>query len=260
MEIEINGLKYAYSDFGQGLPLLFVHGYPLNRKMWQLQIDRLSRRARVLTIDLPGFGESPSVPGPYSMDLLADDLASFLDALHIDQPLTLCGLSMGGYICMAFVRRYPERLYKLILTATRATADSAEARKNRDLSIALARKDGVAAIVEGMIPRLFAPTTLDSNPELVKHARNLMLESSLEGIVSALAGLKERPDSSATLASLTIPCLVIHGADDQSIPLQEAEQMSHLIPNHRLVIIPQTGHLVNMEDPDLFNLAVRSFI
>ena len=121
MNVLVNGFSMAYSDAGQGPAIVFVHGFPLNRAMWQPQVETLSAHARVLAPDLRGHGDSQVTPGPYSMDLFADDLSAFLDALRVTEPVYLCGLSMGGYISFAFCRRYRERLRGLILTATRAS-------------------------------------------------------------------------------------------------------------------------------------------
>lgn len=260
MQLHINGFQMAYSQSGQGIPLLFVHGYPLNHRMWQPQMEGLARHARLLSVDLRGHGESQAVPGPYSMDMFAEDLNAFLDALAIHQPIVLCGLSMGGYIAFAFRRKYPSRLAGLILTATRAAADSAEARQGRDQAAELARQKGVAAIAESMLPRLLSPTTTQNRPEVVSLALQIMRQTSLEGILGDLEALKTRPDSSSTLQQLDIPTLFLPGADDNIIPLQEAQAMHAALAGSRLVVIPEAGHLPNLENPQAFNQAVIEFL
>jgi pimeloyl-ACP methyl ester carboxylesterase len=260
MNVIVNGFEMAYTDVGRGIPLLLVHGYPLNRQMWQPQIDGLKQYVRILAPDLRGHGDSQAVPGPYSMDLFADDLAAFLDALRIDEPVVLCGLSMGGYIAFAFYRKYAHRLRGLILAATRAIPDSPEARQGREAAALLARQRGIAVIAEGMAPRLLSPKTLQSRPELVQRVREIMLHSSLEGVLGDLDGLKDRPDSSPTLAQINLPTLVIAGADDQLIPLEETEAMRNAIAHSQMVVIPDAGHLLNLEQPQVFNAAVRDFL
>jgi 3-oxoadipate enol-lactonase len=260
MITQIRDFSMAYSDSGQGLPLLFVHGYPLNHRMWDPQIQGLAEVARVLAPDLRGHGDSQAVPGPYSVDLFADDLAAFLDALGVRQKIVLCGLSMGGYIVFAFYRKYAARLAGLILTATRAGADNPQARLGRDQSAELARQQGVNAIVEAMLPKLVAPVTYQTRPELVEQVRQIMAATSLEGVLGDLIALKERPDSTPTLAEIAVPTLLLPGTQDQIIPLQEAELMRAGIRGARLELIPDAGHLTNLENPAAFNAAVRAFL
>jgi pimeloyl-ACP methyl ester carboxylesterase len=249
----------AYDDRGRGLPLLFIHGYPLNRTLWEPQIDDLSYTARVLTVDLRGHGESDPMPGPYPMDMLADDCISLLDALGITRPIVICGLSMGGYVTFAFYRRYAARVAGLILTATRAGADSSESKANRDKSAVLAQEKGADVIAEAMLPRLLSPKTLTTRPELVNRVRKIMRGISVDGIVGDLTGMRDRLDSTPLLTQINIPTLIIYGADDQIIPLSEVEFMHQAIINSELKIIPDAGHLPNLEQPELFNQVVKEF-
>lgn len=256
----VNGFQMAYSEAGQGMPLLFVHGYPLNRALWIAQFAALGDKAHLLAPDLRGHGDSQAVPGPYSMDLFADDLAVFLDAMGISEPVVFCGLSMGGYIAFAFFRRYPQRLRGLVLTATRATADTPEGRQARDQAAVLARQRGIAAIAESMVERLLSPRTRQEKPHLVEQVRQIMLRTSLEGILGDLVALKERPDSTPTLAHITVPTLILPGSDDALIPLSEAQAMAQAIPGATLQVIPGAGHLPNLEQPEAFNAALSAFL
>ena len=260
MNIMVNGFNMAYSTSGKGQPLVFVHGYPLNREIWQPQVEGLADVARVLAPDLRGHGQSQAVKGPYSMDLFADDLAAFLDALGVAEPVIVCGLSMGGYLAFAFFRRYPERLKGLVLTSTRASADSPQGKANRDLAAEAARQDGVGAIAEKMLPLILAPETAVSQPELVEHVREIMLSTSLEGVLGDLAALKERPDSTPDLSRINLPTLVVHGDQDQIIPYQEAHAMHDAIPGSLWELVPAAGHLPCLENPAVFNQALRSFV
>ena len=140
MFVRLNDFSMAYTDLGEGTPILFVHGFPLNRKLWIPQTEGLRQDVRIIAPDLRSHGESQTVPGPYSMDLFADDLNDFLEAVGINQPVVLCGLSMGGYVAFAFYQKYAYRLTGLILVTTRATADSPEAKAGRDQAVLLARK------------------------------------------------------------------------------------------------------------------------
>ena len=260
MQVQVNNLQFGYDDRGEGTPVLFVHGYPLNRKMWQPQVEGLSGTARALALDLRGHGESQVTGGPYWMDVLANDCAGFLNALGITRPVVLCGLSMGGYVAMAFYRKHGDRLAGLILAATRAGADSAEGRAGRDKAAQLAREKGPAAIAESMLPKMMSPKTYDRKPELASEVRKIMESLPVEAIVGDLEGMKARPDSAQTLAEITLPTLILHGADDQLMPPSEAQAMHKMIYGSQIEILPEAGHLLNLEQPELFNRAVGDFL
>lgn len=260
MLYQVNGLKLAYQSEGQGIPLLLIHGFPLNNRMWEPQIRSLSNQARVLAPDLRGHGDSEPIEGPYSMGMLADDCVSLLDALDIEQPAVVCGLSMGGYITLAFYRRHPDRVRGLILAATRAGADSPEGKANRDKAIAQAKEEGTAAIASSMLPKMLAPKTYESKPDLVEQVENIMTSTSVPGIVGALEGMKQRPDSTPMLGKIDVPTLILHGEDDQLIPAQEAQEMHTAIADSSLNLISNAGHLLNLEQPEKFNQIIREFM
>lgn len=260
MHIEANGVTLAYSQAGNGRPLLLVHGYPLSREIFEAQVAGLAGPARVITVDLRGHGDSQAVPGPYSVDLLADDLNALLDALGVNQPVVLGGLSMGGYVVFAFYRKYAHRVAGLILTATRAGADSPEGKAGRDQAIATAQETGVAAIAAAMLPKMLAPATYQQRPELVRQVERILGRTSLDGVLGDLAALRDRPDSTPTLARIDRPTLILPGADDQIIPLSEAEGMRAGIRDAQMIVIPQAGHLTSLENPTAFNQAVSAFL
>jgi 3-oxoadipate enol-lactonase len=260
MLIQLKKIRLAYDDLGQGQPLLFIHGYPLSRRMWQPQISGLASDFRVLALDLRGHGESQTVTGPYLMSLLADDCADFLEGLAIQQPVVVCGLSMGGYVAFEFYRQHPKQVAGLVLAATRPGPDTPEGRSNRDKSGALASQQGVSAIAEAMLPKLMSPATYQRQPDLVNQVKTILESISLEGVIGDLQGMKERPDSTLTLAEIKVPTLVLHGADDQLVPLREAEIMREAISNSRLEVISEAGHLLNLEQPEWFNRLIKDFI
>jgi pimeloyl-ACP methyl ester carboxylesterase len=260
MQIKIANGFLEYEKLGKGIPLLFIHGYPLSRKIWKPQLDGLSDLALSISVDLRGHGDSFAFEGPYSMDTLASDCKRLLDDLTIKSPVVVCGLSMGGYISLAFYRAYPEIFKGMILTSTRSGPDSAEAKANRDASIKNALEFGAIYIADNMLPRLFSPVTLSTNPDLVKTVHEIMVNTSIQGIVGSLEGMKNRLDSTPLLSQISCPVLIIHGADDQLIPQKEAELMDRQIPNSRLIKIAEAGHLPNLEQPDRFNKAVWDFL
>lgn len=250
----------AFLDSADRLTLLLIHGFPLSSSMWINQVEDLGHFARVIAPDLRGFGNSDAMPGPYSVQMFADDCADLLGHLAVSTPFVVCGLSMGGYIALEFYRRYPEHVAGLILASTRAGADSAEGKAGRDKAAADVRANGVDGLVEGMLPKLLAPETAASDDELVDFVRDMMAATSVEGAAGALAAMRDRPDSTPMLAEIDVPVLIIHGTDDQIIPPSEAEAMHQAIKNSRLVLIKDAGHLPNLEQPDEFNDAVIDFL
>jgi 3-oxoadipate enol-lactonase len=260
MELVVNNFSMNFSERGKGMPVLLIHGYPLSQRIWEPQLEGLSDHFKIITPDLRGHGGSQAVPGPYSMEIFADDLAALLDALEINQKVVVCGLSMGGYVAMAFYRKYAARMKALILTATRAADDTPQARAGRDATAEIARAGGIAPVVEGMLPKMFAPGTLLANQHLVDQVKSIMMSISLEGVLGDLQGMKDRLDSRPMLNGMDIPTLVVHGVEDQIIPTQEAVDMHNSIPGAQLELIPESGHLVNLERPNEFNEVVQKFL
>lgn len=255
-----DALLMAYGDTADRVPVLWIHGFPLSSLLWELQVADLADVARQISPDLRGHGQSEASSPPHSMTQYADDCINLLDHLGVPGPAVVGGLSMGGYVAMELCRRHPGRVAGLILAATRAGADSDEGRAGRDAAAETARAQGVGPIVEGMLPKLTAPGTETAQPELVGFVREMMLETSVDGMVGALAAMRDRPDSTEDLGGFDVPALVLHGELDQLIPVAEAELMAERLPDAELVVVPGAGHLPNLERPDVFNEAVRGFL
>jgi 3-oxoadipate enol-lactonase len=260
MRTNLRDFTMEYEERGSGIPVILIHGYPLNRTLWQPQIEALADTARIIAPDLRGHGGSDPVPGVYSMHLMAKDFKELIDNLLIEQPVILCGLSMGGYICFEFRRSYPQMVRGMILAATRATADSLETRINREEAAAIAQDGGSQAITNMLLPKMLAPSTYEKKPALVERARNIMVNTSTQAIVGDLMGMLNRADSTPLLKEINIPVLILYGRDDQLIPQIEIDLMKNEIKTVKLESIPEAGHLLNLEQPDIFNDAVRKFI
>jgi 3-oxoadipate enol-lactonase len=246
----------AYDDVGTGEPIVLIHAFPLDARMWQPQRDALAGSHRVITPDLRGFGRSTATPPPRTIDAHADDVAALLDHLVIPCA-TVLGLSMGGYVALALARRHRARLARLVLADTRAAADTAEGRAARDRNIALVESQGVAAMLDGMLPRLVSP---DAPADVVATVRAIGASQSPVGITAALAALRDRPDATKDLASLALPVLVLVGREDTLTPPAEARALADAIPSATLVEIPGAGHLANLEAPAPFNRALLDFL
>ncbi len=170
------------------------------------------------------------------------------------------GFLWEGMFPLRSCEKYPERLSGLILTATRAADDSPQGKLARDQAADNARTRGIEAIVHSMLPRMFAPDTMAQKPVLVSTVRDIMSTTSLNGVLGDLAALKSRQDSRPLLGSIKCPVLVLHGSEDQIVPLQEAEEMQAAVPNSKFHQIPGAGHLLNLEHPAHFNQALQDFL
>ncbi|HEV3344104.1 MAG TPA: alpha/beta fold hydrolase [Pirellulales bacterium] len=253
-------LEFGVVDQGEGSPLVFVHGFPLNHSMWNAQIPVFASRQRVIAPDLRGFGASVDTEGTVSMEDFADDLAAILDDLHVHQPVVLCGLSMGGYIAFHFVRKYRQRLRGLVLCDTRASADVPEVVENRLRIAKLVIESGTQPVAEAMLPKAFSPKTFADRPEVVEAVRGMMISSDPTGVAAASRGMAVRPDMTPLLATIDLPTLVVVGADDGLTPVEEMRRMASAIPAAQFKIIPEAGHLSPLENPPVFNATLASFL
>jgi YbgC/YbaW family acyl-CoA thioester hydrolase len=254
--LTVNGVSLAVDVRGEGPAVLFVHGYPLDRTIWTPQLEALDGWRRIAP-DLRGMGQSDAPDLGYSMATYASDLAALLDTLGIERTV-LCGLSMGGYVVFEFLRRWRNRASGLVLIATRAEADSPEARRARDAAANEAREGGARVIAEAMLPKLLAPGAAGA---LVERVRSLIAAIPVPGIVGALGAMRDRPDSTALLPTLAgLPTLVIAGGDDQLIPVSQTSAMAAAIPGARLVVAPGAAHLPTLETPSIVTDAMRAFL
>ena len=245
---------------GAGTPLLLVHGFPLDHQMWQGQLDGLSAHCHVIAPDLRGFGRS-SLPGPAgtSMEQMADDLAILLDRLGIAVPVTLAGLSMGGYIAWQFWRRHRQRLAGLILCDTRAEADTEEVAANRLRVADEVLREGTG-VLASMLERLFSSQSLASRQAIVAATEQVIRSAPPQGVAAALRAMAARPDVRAWLSEIDIPTLVLCGEDDEITPVADMRRMAESISGSRFLVIPGCGHMAPLEDPAAVNQAIAAFM
>ncbi|MCE5269125.1 MAG: alpha/beta hydrolase [Planctomycetaceae bacterium] len=263
--VNVGGMEMWYEERGRGLPLVLVHGFPLDHTMWSEQMAPLADSnvgggLRPIAPDLPGFGRSPASRDVATMEQFADDLAAALDALRIAEPVVVCGLSMGGYIALQFWRKHAARLRALILCDTRATADAPAVAASRLTDADRVLREGPGPLVESMLPRVFGATTHRERPHLVENVRGVMMANPPRGIAAAARGMAERPDMSTAAAEIRCPTLVIVGAEDTASTPAEVRRMAQSIPNAEFVEIPAAGHLCPLENPVAVNAAMMAFI
>jgi len=257
----VNDIRIAYDDHGAGLPILFLHAFPLNRSMWDDQVRALlsENRFRLVAPDWRGFGESDITAEVSTMEMFADDLAALMDSLGIDAAI-LCGLSMGGYAAFAFLRKYPRRVSGLILADTRPGADSPEARANRENVAILAETQGTGALADLQVPRLISDYTRQHSPSVELHIRQMIDAATPQGVAAASRGMALRADSNDLLSTITCPALVLVGEHDVLTPPDLAQEYAAHIAGAQLVVIPGAGHLSNLEQPQAFLQAVNGFL
>lgn len=234
---------------------MLIHAFPLDGQMWTDTAQALSGRCRVIVPDMRGFGESDLGAGDPSIADMADDVVAVLDSLGIERA-TVGGLSMGGYVSLAFAARHPARLERLILADTRAAADSDAARAGRADALALVEKQGVAALVERQLAALLSPAASEAVREQVRG----LGKQRPEGVSAGIRALRDRPDRRAELSAIACPTLVVVGTEDKISPPAEMAEIASAISGARLVEIAGAGHLSNLEKPAEFASAIARFV
>lgn len=243
----------SYSDVGEGKPLVLIHAFPTDQRLWAPQQQGLKKHFRVITLDLWGFGKSSSVDGQaITMTDYADEVKQLMDQLHLKQAI-IGGESMGGYIALAFLEKYPDKIAGLILSNTQSIADNPEAKARREATAVDILEHGTRNLISGFMPKALSPQV----PEQIKIYLQDILEAQLaSAMASALRGMALRDDRSALLTHTSLPVLIITGDQDILISPQQSQNMHALAKNSKLVVIESTGHLSNLEQPAQWNQAV----
>jgi pimeloyl-ACP methyl ester carboxylesterase len=254
-------MRLAYTDEGPGSVVVLLHGFPLSRAMWAPQVTGIGSIFRIIAPDLRGHGDSPAPEGVYTMDEMADDVIEVLNTLHLDVPVVVGGLSMGGYVALSMAARYPQRIRALMLMDTRAGADSPDAaQKREELAQTVIAAGDPGPVVESMLPRLFTRTTLVEHPERVAPMRAVIEKNSVRGIAGALRGMAIRPDRRGDLGAIRVPTLVLVGEEDVITPPEEAQTLADAIPQARLEVIPEAGHMAPYENFAVANAVMLRFL
>ena len=264
--LQVGSRTIAYLDSAPGdrskPAVVLLHAFPLGAHMWEPQFRDLAPEVRVIAPDLRGFGGSsdPLSEGvDPSIDDFADDAIELIRELEL-APAIVVGLSMGGYTAFAVMRRAPELVRALVLSDTRANADSLEARAGRKAMLALVEREGPQGVARDMMPKLLGRTTRERNPGAEETVRRLIKRHSPQAIQHAVVRMMDRPDARPQLKSIAIPTLVIVGEEDELTPPAAAEEMAQAIPGATLVRIAESGHLPNLEQPSAFGATVQAFI
>jgi 3-oxoadipate enol-lactonase len=260
MKAHLNGIFLSYGDQGSGPAVILLHGFPLTRSMWEPQQEALVQAGfRLVTPDLRGFGESDAPEGPYSMSLFADDIIALLDYLEIDRAV-IGGMSMGGYILLNLLERYPERVVAACFITTRSTSDSEAAKAGRLALLERTKRNGTRTVAELSTATLLAGETLERNPELVNTVYRWMTSADIKGIEGALHALLDRKDYTSLLVYFDLPTLVIGADQDSAVQPEDLRILVEGLPNSELCVIPRAGHMANLEQPEAFNNCLLRFL
>ncbi|MBM4426688.1 MAG: alpha/beta hydrolase [Chloroflexi bacterium] len=240
--IKVNGIEIAYTRRGTGNPLMLVHGFPLDHTMWNETAALLEDDFDLILPDLRGFGESATVETPYFMNDMADDLAALLDNLKINE-IAIAGHSMGGYVALAFAKKYPHRVKGLALVASQAAADAPDRREGRYKTAQDVAEKGVGVVADAMTSKL------STMAEVQSFVRAIMERQIPSAVIGALKAMAEREDMSATLAAFSFPVLVVHGDEDALIPVDRGREVKSLVLAAHLTEIQGAGHMPMLEFP-----------
>ena len=238
--VAVNGINLAYTRCGKGNTLVLVHGFPLDSSSWNEIIPFLEDSFDLILPDLRGFGQSTTVESPYTVSDMADDLAGLLDYLGIEKA-ALVGHSMGGYVALAFAKKYPHRVNGLGLVSSQAAADAPEGKERRYKTAVDVAEKGVSVVVEAMTQKLSADVRVQ------EFVRGVIERQSKQAVIGALKAMAEREDSTPILSSFNFPLLLIHGDTDQLIPMDRAKEIKSINPSARLLELNGAGHMPMME-------------
>ncbi|MBQ9873141.1 MAG: alpha/beta fold hydrolase [Thermoguttaceae bacterium] len=265
----VDDTTYCATTKGSGPVLLFAHGFPFDGRLFQPVVDRLATRFFCVALDLRGFGGTPlgsnghnSLGAPrVKMGRFADDLAILGSELDCElgrknAKIFVCGLSMGGYILLEFLRRRPQMLAGAIFCDSNAKADSEEKAKSRLYLAETIDSFGVRNLAENTIPTLISPKTAKNKPEVVETLREMISSQSALGIAAASRGMAVRRDLTDLLPTIEVPTLVLGGEDDSLSPPESLDEIASAIPSASRATIPNAGHVPPLENPDAFANAI----
>jgi 3-oxoadipate enol-lactonase len=248
--------RYSQAMSNERLPALFLHAYPLNRAMWDAQIQAVEGAGwTAIAPDFPGFGNAPQ-QGEKTLEALADRALETLSAAGFERAV-IVGLSMGGYVALRALDHAPDRIAALVLCDTKAGADTIEAAQKRLEAADRAEREGTGWMADAMLPNLVAANASDGVQDTV---RSLIAQASPSGVANAQRAMAARPDSRPLLSRVRVPTLVLVGSEDALTPLAESVTMATAIPDAQLQVIPNAGHLSNLEQPAAFNRALLGFL
>ncbi|MCA1796762.1 MAG: alpha/beta hydrolase [Geobacteraceae bacterium] len=261
MQAKINGTNIHYVEGGNPAApsVIFIHGFPFSSDIWKSQLKALGHNYHAVAYDFRGMGESALGDGQYTIEEHVDDLIAMLDFLEIDKAI-LVGLSMGGYIALRALERYPERFSALALCDTQSKADDNAGKLKRAAGAKAVKKDGAAAFAAGFVEAVFTPASIKNKVPAVDFIKDIISASDPLAIAGNLIAMAARTDTTEFLADIAVPTLVLVGEEDKLIPPAVARDMHTRIKGSELHLIPDAAHMSNLENPDEFNARLLEFL
>jgi pimeloyl-ACP methyl ester carboxylesterase len=250
-------IQIRYSDTGHGRAIVLIHGFPETMVIWDEFAVKLSRHFRIITLDLPGHGETPPIGYQHSMELMAEAVKAVMDHLHLRR-YVLVGHSMGGYVALAFAELFHDQVSGLCLFHSTPYSDSTEKKADRDKAIALVKED-TRHYVNDVVTGLFAPEHRAAFKEDIRELKRIAQGISRQGIVNALQGMKERPKRDWVLQYADYPVLYILGKKDPIVPFQLVMDQTAQVKNAEVLVLEEAGHMGFIEEKNKCQDALLKF-
>ncbi len=259
-KISVNGVEISYYDSGSGSPVIFLHSFGHNKLMWIGQLTHFENEGyRVIAPDFRGHGESGFDHNNHTIETMAEDILTLLKQLQIKQAV-LVGISMGGYVALRLWATHPEVIRALVLSNTKAEADTEEVKTRRLAQIKFIKEKGLEEFVNNYAQRRLAQKTLEKRPWVLDLVKQMNLSMSGEALMSTLTAMMQKPDETRTLNTMDVPTLVTVGSEDSFIPTSSAAVMRDKIRGAKMVSIEHTGHVSSLEDPMRYNEVLGNFL
>ncbi|OBZ16241.1 alpha/beta hydrolase [Bacillus sp. FJAT-27264] len=256
-KVRCEGSTICYSDQGKGEVIVLLHGFCGSAEYWEKVIPRLSSSYRVIAPDLRGHGESDAPLGAYTIESMSGDVLALLDSLELSK-VTLLGHSLGGYVALSFAQRYASRLTGFGLIHSTAYPDTEEAKEKRLKSVSTIQNEGINVFVDGLVPGLFAPGTVESSPHLLERAKEIGYRTPPQGAAGVALAMRERPDRRDVISASVLPILLVAGAQDRLVPAERTFTSDK--PNVTQATIAGVGHMSMMEDPERLSEIIGDFV
>jgi 3-oxoadipate enol-lactonase len=261
MKIVLNDVAINYDERGmpQGLPVVFIHGFPFSHEMWEPQMNVMPNNIHAIAYDIRGHGSSEVGDGQFTIELFVDDLIALLDQLLIEKAV-LCGLSLGGYIALRTFERHPDRVRGLILGDTKSEPDTNAVKIKRTNTMKEVKAAGVETFAENFVKAIFWEKTFERNPSVIAFIKQIICANSQRGICGTLLALAARTDTTPALSSINIPTCIIVGEHDKLTPPTDAQTMHTMIAGSELHILSHAAHMSNLENVQEFNERLMAFL
>jgi len=259
MERQINGLTVYQHGDQQNLPVIFIHGFPFDSRMWEQQISHLQDQYHCISYDIRGLGKSPAEDGQFTMEMFVDDLFTIMDKLKLNRPI-ITGFSMGGYITLRAAEREPQRFGGIILCDTKADADDNTGKLKRAQGVKAINKYGAKKFATAFVPLAFAEGARQRIPDIFNTTLEQAASSTETGVKGCLLAMAGRTDTTGFLGHINVPTLLLVGELDDITPPNVMRAMHEQIKGSELVTVPGAGHMTPVEQPEIVNRAIGGFL